>query len=161
MNSLTEMLAMDTKNDCSISIVSTWISDPLFNTSVLDQRRQYLQTKMSKHWTFRIHSYSLTNFGSQLFGICWCVQLKICTTDSFYHTEEFPPCSSNMRDVSMTPIIYEALNTLLQSCIALPSKDTYKDPFGYHSGDCSPIIVEKRMQMLFRESLQPQVLYWM
>ena len=37
MNSLTEILAMATQNNCSISIVSAWISNPFFDTSVRDQ----------------------------------------------------------------------------------------------------------------------------
>ena len=48
-----------------------------------------------------------------------------------------------MRDVLMAPIIDESLNTSLQSCIVIPSKDIYKDPFRYHYGNRSPIIVAK------------------
>ena len=43
----------------------------------------------------------------------------------------------------MAPIIDESLNTSLQSWTVLPSKDIYEEPFGYHSGNCSPIIVAK------------------
>ena len=42
MDSLTEIIAMATQNDCSILIVSAWISDPFFDTSVRDQCRVYL-----------------------------------------------------------------------------------------------------------------------
>ena len=48
-----------------------------------------------------------------------------------------------MNNVSMDLIIDESLNTPLKSCIFLPSKDTYKKPFVYGSGDCSPSIVAK------------------
>ena len=115
---------MATQNDCSISIVSAWISDPLFDTPVCDQCRMYLHSTLRKNWTHRIHNYRLTNFGSQLFGIRWFVQLRrIGTTESFDRTEAFLLCSNSMRDVLMAPIIDESLNTSLQSCIVLPSKD--------------------------------------
>ena len=48
-----------------------------------------------------------------------------------------------MRDVSISPIFDYSLNTSLQSRIILLSKDIYKDPFGYRSGNGSPIIVAK------------------
>ena len=63
MNSLVEIIAMDTQNNCSISNVSTWISDPFFDTSVRYQCRLYLKTTLSEHWNFHIHNYSFTNFG--------------------------------------------------------------------------------------------------
>ena len=66
-----------------------------------------------------------------------------------------------MLDVLVAPIIDESLNASLQSCIVLPSKDIYEEPFGYHSGNCSPIILEKRIQILFWEYTQPLVLYWL
>ena len=121
----------------------------------------YLQTTLSEHWNFRIQNYSLTNLGLRLFGTCWCVQLQqIGTTESFDNTEAFIPCRNSMRHILMAPIIYEWLNTSLLSCTVLPSKDIYEDPFGYHYGKCSPIIVAKWMHMLFRESPHPLVLYW-
>ena len=52
MDSLAEILAMTTQKYCSISIVSTWISDSFFGTSVRDQCRLYLQTTLSEHWNF-------------------------------------------------------------------------------------------------------------
>ena len=52
MNSLTEILAMATQNDFSIYIVRVCISDTFFDTSVRDQCRLYLQTKLREHWTF-------------------------------------------------------------------------------------------------------------
>ena len=153
---------MATQNYCGIYIVSAWISDPFFNTSVHDHFILYLQTTLSEHWTFRIQNYSLTNFGSRLFGIRWCVQLQnIGTTESVDHTEAFLPCGNRMLDVLVAPIIDESLNASLQSCIVLPSKDIYEEPFGYHSGNCSPIILEKRIQILFWEYTQPLVLYWL
>ena len=90
MNSLAEILSMATKNYCRIYIISAWISDPFFNTSVCDQCRLYLQTTLSEHWTFSIQNYSLTNFGLQWFGNCWLVQLhQISTTDSFIIQKHF------------------------------------------------------------------------
>ena len=87
MNSLAEILAMATQNDFGISIFSTWISGPFFDTSFRDQFRLYLKTTLSEHWTFPTQNYILANFGPRLFGTCWCVQLQqIGTTDNFYHT---------------------------------------------------------------------------
>ena len=124
INSLAEILSMATQNNCSISIVSAWISDTLFDTSFRNQCKLYLQTTLSEHWTFRIQNYILTYFGLQLFGISWCVQLqRIGRTQSFYHTEVFLPCRNRMRDVSMALIIDESLNTSLKPCIVLPYKD--------------------------------------
>ena len=90
MNSVAEILAMATQNDCSIYIVSAWISDAFFDTSVREQCRLYLQTTLSEHWTFCIQNYSLANFVLRLFGIRWYVQLqRIGTTKSFDHKEAF------------------------------------------------------------------------
>ena len=99
VDSLVEMMETATQNNCRISNVSAWISDPFFDTSVRDHCKLYLKTTLSEHWNFHIHNYSLTNFGLRLFGIIWCVQLqKIVTTESFDNTEAFLPCRNKMRD---------------------------------------------------------------
>ena len=135
---------MTTQNDCNISIFSACISDTFFDTSVREKCRLYLQTTLSENWNFCIQDYSTIKFGLRLFGICWCIQLqRIGTIESFDHTEAFLPFRNKIRDVSMAAIIDESLITSLQSCIILPPKETYKEPFGYRSGDHSSIIVTK------------------
>ena len=50
MNSLVEILVMDTQNDCIISIVSAWIYDTFCNTSVRKHCILYLQKTLSEHY---------------------------------------------------------------------------------------------------------------
>ena len=47
IKNLAEIIAMPTQNYYNISIVSAWISDPLYDTTVCEQSILYLQTTIS------------------------------------------------------------------------------------------------------------------